>query len=324
MKVLVVGAGAVGSVYGYYASQGGADVSFLVKPKHRANLAAGITLYAFPTVGKKAREILFQKFSVLDDPGQVANSHWDLVFITVPSNALRTGDWLKTLVAGAKDATIVTLQPGLNDREYILSETGIPEERLVSASIPIVSYLAPMPGESFDKPGYAFWVPPGGAVSVSYGDEARRRSAIHLLNRGGLKAKAATDFRKKSLIGEVLLRLLVAGLERSNWSFQRFMNGEYIELATDSMREALPIVAKVRGVSDPSRNFLKRQIVKPWAVRTAMRAFLALAPFDGESFFRVHFTKVEEQMHQGLLDLIEAGKREKLPTTSLSLLAKRR
>lgn len=324
MKVLFVGAGAVGSVYAYHAHLGGAEVAFLVKPKYRAELEKGIQLYHHTTFGKKTKSILFNSFTLLDDPAQVGKTKWDQIFITVPSNAIYSGDWLKVLVQNSGDATIVTMQPGLKDREYILSETGLSEDRLVSASIPILSYLAPLPGENFEKPGYAYWIPPGGFFAMSFGSDGRRQSAMDTLTRGGLKTRSRADFRKDSLVGEAILRLVVTGLEKSEWSWQRFMHGENIQLTSDSALESLPIIAKLRGLPDPSQSFVKRQMVKPYAIRSLMRVLEMLAPFDIEAFFRVHFTKVEAQMRQGVLDLIEMGKKERMPTTSLSLLARKK
>jgi len=49
MELLVVGAGAVGSVYGYLASRNPAPktvkVTYLIKPKHRKGLEEGLKLY---------------------------------------------------------------------------------------------------------------------------------------------------------------------------------------------------------------------------------------------------------------------------------------
>ncbi len=44
-RVLVVGAGAVGQVYGLYLRRGGARVSFLVKPAHAAWCQRGFALH---------------------------------------------------------------------------------------------------------------------------------------------------------------------------------------------------------------------------------------------------------------------------------------
>ena len=41
LRVLLVGAGAVGQVYGYHLQKGGAQVAFFVRPKHRAEAEGG-------------------------------------------------------------------------------------------------------------------------------------------------------------------------------------------------------------------------------------------------------------------------------------------
>jgi ketopantoate reductase len=324
MKILMVGAGAVGSVYAYFAHKGGAEVTFLIKPKHRAHIENGIQLYHFPTFGKKPEHVLFKDFDLIDDPSQIAKTQYDMIWISVPSTAIRDGNWLEVLGQHAGKATLVSLQPGLNDRDFILEKTKIPEAHLVSGSIPLLSYLAPMPGESFEKPGYAFWLPPGQNVFMSLGETSRRKEVVDLLNRGGFKTKESDDHRKQALIGEAILRMVVVGLERSEWSFDRFMNGENIILATDSMKEALPILAKAKATKNPMDSFVKRQLIRPSTIKGLLKGLQWIAPFDVESFFRVHFTKVEDQMHMGMKDLVELGKKGKFPTTTLSIMARQK
>lgn len=47
MKILVVGAGAVGQVYGYYFQRGGCEVTFFVRDKYRSEMEQGLTLFPF-------------------------------------------------------------------------------------------------------------------------------------------------------------------------------------------------------------------------------------------------------------------------------------
>src|SRR5690554_7703480 len=44
-RILMVGAGAVGQTYGYHLSRGGADVTFFVKEKYRAEAEAGFLMH---------------------------------------------------------------------------------------------------------------------------------------------------------------------------------------------------------------------------------------------------------------------------------------
>lgn len=47
MNVLIVGAGAVGKVYAYHLSKGGAKVTFLIKEKYKVEMKQPIILYQF-------------------------------------------------------------------------------------------------------------------------------------------------------------------------------------------------------------------------------------------------------------------------------------
>ena len=52
MKVLIIGAGAVGQVYGHHITNGGADVAFYIKEKFAAELDKDFYLYKHSILGK--------------------------------------------------------------------------------------------------------------------------------------------------------------------------------------------------------------------------------------------------------------------------------
>src|SRR5687768_9790918 len=149
MKVLLVGAGAVGQVYGYFLKQGGASVAFHVKEKHAEEARRGYSLY--PLNRRKARRspVKFDGFEVLTSLDDVKARTWDQVYLCMSSTGLR-GEWTAPFLRSIGDATVVFLQPGLDDREYL--GQWVPEDRLVQGSIPIVSYHAPLPGEKVPEP----------------------------------------------------------------------------------------------------------------------------------------------------------------------------
>ena len=90
---------------------------------------------------------------------EVSARTFDQVYLTMSSTALR-GPWLAELVAATGNATIVALQPGLDDLETIIA-AGAAKERVVSGVITLISYSAPLPGETrFPRPGMAYWFPP--------------------------------------------------------------------------------------------------------------------------------------------------------------------
>lgn len=333
MELLIVGAGAVGSVYGFFASRNiegaGARVTYLVKPKHRADKENGITLYSWK--GRKADTIRFNEFKLIDETAALRKRKFDAVLITLPSDQFRANGWfegfLKDLNIGSPKAKIWSLPPGERDPAFLLEKLGPGSEgRVVYGSIPIMSYLAPLPGEAFTETGYAFYIPPGSKAGWSSKDPLAAESAHALFNAGGLPSKTLPNIQTtpEKILGAAILRLIVAGLERSEWSFDRFMNGENIHLVSAAIREMTALSAKYEKTSDP--------LVKRWAkfatsvfgLKTIIRFSRFLIPFDFEAFMRVHFTKVDAQMHLTLDEQIEYGKRNGISTTNLVLLRGRR
>lgn len=334
MDLLIVGAGAVGATYGYIASRlgpaGGARVTYLIKPKHRADLEKGIQLYWWRR-GRKSDSILFDRYNLIDDTNELRTKKFDAVLITLPSDKFRADGWLERFLAdfgaGSPDGRIWSLQPGPNDQAFLAEKLGASaaDFRVVRGRIPVMSYLAPMPGESFEKPGYAFYIPPGSKAGWSSKNEAAAREAVTLFENGGLPSRLISEKPTAgSLLPEALLRAVVAGLERSEWSFDRLLNGPNIHLVTEGMREMIAIGAKAARVEDASRKWWGRLASSPFGVRTAIGIVRKIIPFDFEAFMRVHFSKVEGQMHLTIDEQIAYAKRNGLSSTNLTLLRGRK
>src|SRR4051812_41531139 len=142
MKALVVGAGAVGQAYAYHLARGGAEVSFLVKPAHAAELAGPLTLYPLNRPRRqRTRPVSFHRFQVLTGFDAVAAQPWDQVYLTISSTALRAGDWFSRLAPALGQAPLVLLRPGPDDRRFVTER--MPEEQIVQGVITLISYRAP-------------------------------------------------------------------------------------------------------------------------------------------------------------------------------------
>ena len=117
MKVLIVGAGAVGQAYGYHLQRGGAEVAFFVRERYRAELSGGVVVY--PLNRKDPwTPVGFADFGLHSEWTTVAAETWDQVWLAVPSTGIRTG-WLPDMMAAIGDAVVVALQPGLDDRALL-------------------------------------------------------------------------------------------------------------------------------------------------------------------------------------------------------------
>lgn len=321
-NVLVVGAGAVGAAYGWYSLRGGAKVTYLIKPKHRDQVENGIQLYLHPKIKGQADAIQFKEFNWLDNTEALHDKSFDLIILTVPSPALKQGDWLEALLKNLKpETTVLSLQPGREDADFILSK--MPKaaaKQLVSGSIPIQSYWAPLPGETFAIPGYAFWLPPFAKQMLDAQDMSKAQKLALFFTKAGLPTKASKDFKKSQMGIELALQMIVAGLEKWDWSFDKLFLSQNIQLCSDAANEALEALSKQ---TKTPISFPQKLMVSGFVMKTLIQFLAKIAPFDLEAFLRVHFTKVETQMHEGMQNLIDICKKQRVSSTSLTLLAGR-
>lgn len=309
MKVLLVGAGAVGQVYGHFLHAGGAEVAFLIKPAYAAAARAGFVLYP-RTRGKPMTPVRFDDFEVLTGLEAVEAERWDAVVLCVSSTALRHGTWLADLAAAVGDATVVTLQPGLDDYELIRQH--LPAERIVSGLIALASYSAPLPGEEVPEPGTAFWVPPFARFPFS---GPRAPAIVAAFRAGGLPARVHADVQTAAAFGVPLLQSQICALELAGWSFADVRADKRLRRAAfEVMREATAVAAAERGVKAP----LLQRLLRPSHVSLIMRLAARLAPMDLERFFQFHYTKVRDQSRDLLDTWIDRAERRGLDNAALT------
>ncbi len=333
MKVLVIGAGAVGQVYGYHLAKGGADVTFFVRPQYADEARAGFTLYPLNALRsethlgaltqtlaaydpkKAVPPVRFDGFGVVTSAAEVRERAWDAVVVTVSSSALQ-GAWLGELLAAtaARGApTVVMLQPGPDDRARFLEF--VPADRLVAGVVTLASYHAPLPGETrFAEPGMAYWFPP--LMPAPFTGPAERTQAIAKILRGGELPAKALGARAKVPGGgaEVALMTWLAAFEAANWSFRGLGEPELARLTHAAVGEVVAIerAPKLVGVV---------------ACAPIVRGFLWLAskvaPFPFESMVGAHFEKVRDQTRHILGGTIAKGRAAALPTEHLEALRAR-
>ncbi|HKA90092.1 MAG TPA: 2-dehydropantoate 2-reductase N-terminal domain-containing protein [Haliangiales bacterium] len=311
MKVLIVGAGSVGQVYGRHFQLGGADVAFLVKEKHAEEARRGFTLYALKESGRTP--LRFEGFEVLT---ALDGRKWDAILLAVSSPAIR-GAWLDELARRSGDATIVMLQPGLTDHAHVAERVG--QGRLVSGLIGFMAYSAPLPGEKVPEPGTAYWFPPLAPCPFS-GPPERVAPVVETLARGGFPAKAHRDVQGELAFKGAVFETYVLALECAGWRFAELRRDrELVRLGARAAREVASLAEKVQGRKAPAALML----AGPLGVRMGMRVVSHLAPFDLETFFKVHFTKVAEQTREMFETYASLAARHGVATPALEALRQR-
>jgi ketopantoate reductase len=314
VRVLVVGAGAVGQVYARHYQLGGAHVTFFVKEKYAAEARRGFDMYP---LNKGRKGVRFEGFDVVTTAEEVAARRFDQMMLTVASPALQ-GAWLGELIAAAGDATVVAMQPGLDDRARLV-EAGARDDRLVQGLISLISYHAPLPGETrFATPGMAYWFPPL-APSPFSGPPERVAAVIGALKRGGTPVKRHKDVGKVAGFPTAVMMPYLVALELGGWTMKGAVTSGTLPLGARAGREAIAVVRRVLGKPP----FGLTMLTRPWVLRAGLFVAKPIIPLPLETYLEAHFTKVGDQTAQFMEGYIAKGRAAGLPVDTLAELCAR-
>ncbi len=305
MKILVVGAGAVGQVFAHHAALAGADVSFFVREKYVDETRQGFNLYPLNRSNPRQKPVELRDFDVYSDIDEIARKPWDQVYLCIPSTGLR-GQWFEEFVQGIADAILVNLTPGLDDRQYIHAHFN--PDHVVTGMISFLSYPGPLPGEVLPTPGTVYWFPPL-TPSPFEGSNDAVKSVVQLLKRGGLPAKIDRKLASKSAFPSAILMGLIAALELEDWSFEKLKNSPRLNTALDAIQEASLAIAAHTHTRPP----MALRAISPKTVKLIIAVAPKVAPVDFEGFLRLHFLKVRPQTIQQLSDYIHIAQQNQLP-----------
>ncbi len=302
MRVLIVGAGAVGQAYGAALQRGGAEVVYLVRERHVERVRRG---FHHLDRNRGAWVQVPPPADVVTDPRGV---RCDASLWTQPSDAL-TPEWLDTFLAAQGDRPVILLQPGLHARRQVLERR--PDARITQGLITLVAYEGPLPGEEdqFPQPGLSIWHPPGVSAPLEGPDAA---AFVALLRAGGLPARVGAGVDHQGAFGALTLSPLVTALRLGGWRFATTDR----RLAIDALHEALHVAERVRRERRPFATRLLTPMTLGWVMRLARWAM----PFDAETYLELHFTKVGSQTAEHLRDARERAIDFGLPHAALDRL----
>lgn len=312
MRILIVGAGATGSVFGAALLGGGAHVDYYVREHHRERLADGIRLNRQGLFG--IREEHPGGFRVYTTPAEVAAGNWDQVWFTTPSDALRQ-PWLDEFLPATGRATLVVLQPDPEDIAWIRTH-GAGERNIVQGMIQFSAWQSPLPHEPAERVGITYLVPPGPAALFD-DEHSESRTIANTLTQGGLPAGTRSNLPAHAARMSALMIPLVAGLELAGWKLQRYATHEVLDLAIDAAREAIAAECARFSTTTPLafRLLLNRSL--SWLL-------LQLMPwvpgFNAEEFLAWHFRKVDRQTRQMLDTYRRHAESHQLPHAALDRL----
>lgn len=296
MRVLIVGAGAVGLVYGQGLARAGHSVTFFIKEKYRADLAAGVTVVRqYRLLPDKV--VLFADYELLTDWQEVAQQQFDQVWLAIPSTAVRQLP-CAAIKSAIGDATLVMLQPAAPDYRLLLQHW--PAAQIVKGMINLISYYHPMPGQTALAAArplcVAWYLPPAFMpMPLSAAEKAGERLAATqaLLRAGGFPAKQVADAVATARLPNALLMTFLCALQASDWSFARLRhNAARLALLTRAQKDLLATLEPGAGWQVPA----------PWLYRVGLGVASWVLPFSLETYLQEHFTKVGAQTDLYLQD----------------------
>lgn len=309
MRVLVVGAGSVGQTFGHHLQRGGAEVHVLVKPTYAAAARRGYTLFDLRK-GGVASPLSFRPDGVCTDAAGVRQHRYDVVLITVSSDALATGSWLEALAEAAPEATIVGLQAGPGDWDRVRAAAGA--ERVCWGVIELIAYPSPLPG-AVGPEGVAFWIPSWLMFPFS-GPSERVGPLVEAFRAGGLRSREVHDVIALTAVGAPALNLHMVALEAAGWSIDALLaDPELLRLAGQSVQEASAASAHAVGASVP----WWIRAMRPWQLRVLAWVARRTIPIDLATYLQFHFTKVGIQTRMSLSGWIAAADQVGLPSRAM-------
>ncbi len=315
-RILLVGAGAVGQYYGLCLQRGGAEVSFLVRPKYKAEVQEGLTLYRIAGKRRRTPET-FVPGAVYGRFAELEQERFDQVWLCVSTPAAQAGvqdpsSDLGRLVRNLHGATLVVLQSGPHVTRLI--EEVVPPRQVCDGGIALVAYQAPLVPDEVPAPGVAYWAP---TPSPFEGRDAD--TIVRLLKAGGCPAKEQTDTRATMAFGSAMLMPTMVALEGAGWKVAGLRRGEWAARAAGASAEARAIVAEHRGVTPPGAF----EMYSSWLLKAATLVAGRVMPFDLDVYLKYHFSKVRDQTRLLIDQYISDGEAVSLPTEQLRNLRER-
>ncbi len=285
MRALILGAGALGQVFGAALSRGGAEVRYWVRP---GSARARLTSLRVRTLGGPlARRAVPAPDT---DLGQALARGPELVLLALPSDGLSPALCAR-LLEGSGDATLVGLQPGLDDRAHLAAAGS----RLLWGLPALVAWSAP----EADGETTTCWQPPLSRLCFA-GVRARREPLLACLRRGGLRVRGAEQLPEDAGCVAAWLEVLVAGLACASWQPEQLAASPLLAEVARAGREAVKLAARQAGCRPP----LGLRLLGPAALRPLLLLAPRLAPFPLAAYFRRHYGKLGAQTGAQLATLL--------------------
>jgi hypothetical protein len=313
MKVLIVGCGAVGQVYGLALQQAGVTLGLLDRPNvavklDQANRQGGLPLYQVSRKHRKDPGLYRLKdYQVMADAAESRQFEPDQIWFTTPSQVYYSA-WFRDFLGQVSSKRVVCFSPEGKRPEFFNEEPG---DRVIFGGTTFMAWQGD-PGDGGGGPaGVYFWRSPLGIPLAGTRDACRETA--RLLKQAGFRVVVGEPDSHSQACVTAVMTAFVAGLELSGWSLRAYRKSPWLKCASATGGEAIRGQLSRPGVF--ARLLLSRPVLSAGFFLAALILPL-LFPFDVEKYLKFHYTKTREQTVTLLNIFLKDSMARGLPATN--------
>ena len=298
MRVLIVGCGAVGQVYGLALQQAGVTLGLLDRPAaaeklKQAREQGGLPLFQVSHKHRKDPIVhRLKDYQVIADAAESRRFDPDQIWFTTPSQVYYS-DWFRDFLRQVPSRRVVCFSPEGSRTEFHTEEMG---DRVVFGGTTFMAWQGDLGGggawpSGGGRPeGVNFWRPPL-AIPLSGSRDACREVA-QLLKQAGFRVMIGKPGSHSQAAATAAMTAFVAGLELSGWSLRSYRKSPWLGRAAGACREA--VMGQLGRTGAFARALLSGPVLPASFFLVALLLPL-LFPFDPEKYLNFHYTKTREQ-----------------------------
>ncbi len=303
MKVLIVGCGAVGQVYGLFLQKAGVTLGYLDRPATVEKLREALKHAGLPVYQISRSHRLdpiphrLEHYDVIADVVEAQRFAPDQIWFTTPSQAYYT-EWFKEFLQKVPSERVVCFVPEGARAEFI------PEgslDRLVFAGTTFMAWQGDLEGGGGRPEGVNFCQSPLGIPLA--GTENACLGVGQVLKKAGFRFSISKPDSHAQAATTALMTAFTVGFELAGWSLMAFRRSPWLKQAAVAAREAVLSQIPEPGVLQKA---LLRIPVLSAAFFLVALVLPLLFPFNIEKYLKFHYTKTREQS----LNLLELFKKD--------------
>lgn len=256
MKVLIVGCGAVGQVFGLYLQKAGVELGLYDRPATVDRLKqalehGGMPLFEIPrSRGRKPIARRLENFQVIMDVAESQRFNPDQIWFCTPSPVYYT-EWFREFLQNVPSKRVVCFAPEGGRSEFIPQSGG--GDRLVFGGIIFMAWQGDLDGGGGRPEGVNFFLPPILGIPL-VGTEKACGEVGQLLKKAGLRVGMQKQGSPLQAAVTAVMTAFMAGLELSGWSLRAFRKSPWLKRAANGSREA--VLSQLTGAGIFTRTLL--------------------------------------------------------------------